>query len=50
MEAFTALGLNAEEMTSKFAQGGEIANDAFYSVVEKLQKIEDPLLKNTIGV
>ena len=50
MEAFTSLGLNAEEMTRKFAQGGEIANDAFYSVVEKLQEIEDPLLKNTIGV
>lgn len=50
IEAFTALGLNAEEMMSKFAQGGETANAAFFTVVEKLQEIEDPLLKNTIGV
>ncbi|MFZ3591591.1 phage tail tape measure protein [Bacillus sp. DJP31] len=50
MEAFSALGLNAEEMTSKFAQGGETANDAFYSVVERLQEMEDPVLKNAVGV
>src|SRR5690606_26714853 len=50
MEAFTALGLNAEEMTNKFAQGGETANAAFFNVIQKLQEIEDPLLKNTIGV
>ncbi|RKJ35997.1 phage tail protein, partial [Butyricicoccus sp. 1XD8-22] len=50
MEAFTALGLNAEEMTKQFAQGGETANAAFFNVIQKLQEIEDPLLKNTIGV
>lgn len=50
IEAFTALGLNAEDMMNKFAQGGETANAAFFSVIEKLQEIEDPLLKNTIGV
>lgn len=50
IEAFTALGLSAEEMTRQFSQGGEMANDAFYNVIERLQEIEDPLLKNTIGV
>lgn len=50
MEAFSALGLNADEMTNKFALGGEAAGDAFYSVVERLNEIEDPLLRNTVGV
>lgn len=50
IEAFTSLGLNADEMTLKFSQGGKAANDAFYSVVERLNEIEDPLLRNTIGV
>lgn len=50
IEAFTSLGFNADEMTQKFAQGGETASDAFYSVVEKLNEIEDPILRNTVGV
>src|SRR6056297_2912046 len=49
-EAFISLGLDADEMTKKFAMGGEEASDAFYNVVERLNEIEDPLLRNAAGV
>jgi phage-related minor tail protein len=50
IEAFSALGFSADEMSRKFAQGGETASEAFYAVIARLNEIEDPLLKNTIGV
>ena len=50
IEVFTSLGFNADEMTKKFAQGGEAASGAFYAVIEELNAIQDPLLKNTLGV
>ena len=49
-EGFQLLGLNAEEMTSKFAQGGDTAQQAFYQVVNALDKMEDPVAKNTAAV
>ena len=50
MEAFTALGFNAEEMTKRFASGGETARDAMFEVVNALKNMEDPVVKNTAAV
>lgn len=50
MEAFTALGFNAEEMTKRFASGGETARDAMFEVVDALQAMDDPVVKNTAAV
>ena len=49
-EAFKSLGLNADSMFKAFAAGGESANAAFFDTIEALNAIEDPLLKNQIGV
>lgn len=49
-EAFKSLGLNAATLSDAFAAGGETANAAFFDTMEALNKIEDPLKKNTIGV
>jgi hypothetical protein len=49
-DAFTALGMDAEKMTKRFAAGGEDANKAFYEVIDTLGKIKDPVKQNAIGV
>lgn len=47
---FEAIGLNADEMAAKFAQGGESAKEAFYEVMSGLSEMKDPLAQNTAGV
>jgi phage-related minor tail protein len=42
VDAFDAIGLNAANMATKIAQGGEGANEAFGQIVKGLQGIEDP--------
>ncbi|MGO1044499.1 phage tail tape measure protein [Clostridioides difficile] len=49
-EAFEALGLNADELTKKFADGGSSAKDAFLEVTTALNALDDNVLKNQIGV
>lgn len=49
-EAYQALGLNAKQMTDDFAAGGEKGKQAYQTMMEALNKIEDPVKKNTIGV
>jgi phage-related protein len=49
-EAYQALGLNAKQMTDDFAAGGEKGRQAYLTMTEALNKIEDPVKKNTIGV
>lgn len=49
-EGFKAIGLNADEMSKKFAAGGEEAKSAFYQVIDALGAMEDPLAQNTAGV
>lgn len=48
--AFESLGLNADEMQMKFAEGGESANEAFRQVAEALNNCDDEVVKNTAGV
>ena len=49
-EAFEGLGLNADRMFEAFAAGGDSAEAAFFDTVEALNNLEDPLLKNQLGV
>jgi phage-related protein len=49
-EAYQALGLNAKQMSTDFAAGGEKGREAYLTMTEALNKIEDPVKKNTIGV
>ena len=49
-EAFQKLGLNAEDMTSKFAAGGEEAQAAFAMVTAALAAVDDEVARNAIGV
>lgn len=49
-EAFQALGLNANNMFSQFAAGGNTAEAAFFQTVKALNSIQDPVKKNQVGV
>ncbi len=50
IEAYKALGLNAEKMSQTFAKGGPEAQAAFRQIVQSISAIEDPVKKNEIGV
>mgnify|MGYP000005374384 CR=1 FL=1 len=49
-EGFEAVGLNADKMSEKFAQGGDVARDAFQTVIKSLSEMEDPIKQNEAGV
>ena len=49
-DALKTLGVEAMDLPSKFAQGGEGASAAFDMVIDKLLGIEDPLKRNQAGV
>ncbi|MFD6093972.1 phage tail tape measure protein [Oerskovia sp. NPDC060338] len=49
-EGFKALGLNAEEMTTKIAAGGEGAREGLDIVLDKLREIEDPVARNAAAI
>lgn len=48
--AFETLGLNAQEMTDKFNQGGDAARGALQEVLTKMQALEDPTKKTAVAV
>mgnify|MGYP001152206176 CR=1 FL=1 len=50
IEGFTAIGLNADEMSQKFGQGGETAKQAFSETISALSAMEDPIAKDAAGV
>lgn len=50
MEGFNALGLDAEDMASKFGEGGESAKKAFQQTILALESLKDPVAQNTAGV
>ncbi|MGH7954762.1 MAG: phage tail tape measure protein [Gloeomargaritales cyanobacterium] len=47
---FQAIGLNADEMAKKFAQGGQTAKDAFSETITALKNVKDPIVQNTAAV
>lgn len=49
-EAFRALGLDVDTTSSKFARGGESANEALSEVTNALFAMEDPIAQNAVGV
>lgn len=50
IEAFTAIGMNADQMMQTFAAGGDAANAAFYDVLDALLAMEDPVARDAAGV
>lgn len=50
VSAFETLGLSANEMQTRFAEGGQSAHDAFFQVVDALNAIEDPVARNSAAV
>ncbi|WP_128102785.1 phage tail tape measure protein [Paenibacillus sp. DCT19] len=50
VEAFEMLGLNADTMMQTFAKGGPQAKTAFSQILQMISDVEDPVLKNQIGV
>lgn len=49
-QAFKDLGLNADQMTKAFGEGGEKAQEAFDKMWTSLASLEDPIKQNEIGV
>lgn len=49
-EAFEILGMDAEEMSEKFAAGGQTAQDAFAETITAINYLEDPVARNTAAV
>lgn len=50
IDAFKSMGMNYEQMAQKFAQGGDVAREAFFQVVEAIASIQDPVEQSRIGV
>lgn len=50
VEAFQALGMNADQMAQKIAGGGVEAQKAMQATMLAVSQIEDPVKRNTIGV
>ena len=49
-DAFKELGFNAEDMSQKFSQGGDVANQAFYATIAGLAAMDDEVKRNQVGV
>lgn len=49
-EAFEQLGLSAENLKKSFAEGGEVAEEAFTQVNSALANCDDKVLQNQLGV
>ena len=49
-DAYAALGMNAEAMTSKIAQGGPAAREGMAEILREVNKLEDPVKRNTVAV
>lgn len=50
VDGFQRIGLNADEMAKKFANGGEEAKKAFIEVVQRLGNMDDKVSQSIAGV
>ena len=50
IEGFTKLGLNADEMAQKFANGGDTAKNAFYEVIQRIGEMDNAVEQSKVGV
>ncbi|WP_175374874.1 phage tail tape measure protein [Tsukamurella pulmonis] len=48
--AFERIGLNADDTYAAFARGGDSAREMSQTVIERLQSIEDPMVRNEVGL
>jgi hypothetical protein len=49
-EAYKSLGLDAKKMQEDFAAGGDRGKQAYLTMTEALNGMQDPIAKNSIGV
>ena len=49
-KGFEALGYDADDMAKKFGEGGDVARDAFQTIIKALGDMEDPIAQNEAGV
>ncbi|WP_111512357.1 phage tail tape measure protein [Mycobacterium kyogaense] len=49
-DAYTALGLNADETSEKIARGGPVARTAFGQVLDAVRGVKDPVQQSQIAV
>ncbi len=49
-EGFAAIGLDADQMAAKIAQGGKSSEQAFQATIAGLAAMEDPVKRNAAGV
>ncbi|GAS95459.1 Gp16 [Mycolicibacterium canariasense] len=49
-QAFEAMGLNADILTQKFAEGGPAAREAFGEVLTGLRSLSDPVQQQLVGL
>lgn len=49
-EAFKTLGFNADDLTKRFAAGGDSARTAVGELLAEINKIQDPVEKNTVSL
>ncbi|UYZ34969.1 phage tail tape measure protein [Clostridium beijerinckii] len=49
-DGFTQLGFNADDLSAKFAKGGDIAKNSFEDVITALSNMKDPLKQSQVGV
>ena len=50
IDGFKRIGLNADEMAKKFANGGDVAKQAFIEVVNRLGSMDDKVSQSIAGV
>lgn len=50
IDGFTRLGLNADEMAQKFANGGDVAKEAFYEVIQRIAEMDNSVEQSIVGV
>lgn len=48
-QGFKALGLNADDMATKFAKGGKLANGVLDVTLDKLRNVKDPVKQSQIA-
>lgn len=50
VEGFKKIGLNADTMAKKFAQGGDVAKEAFYDVIKRIREMDNKVEQSIVGV
>ncbi len=50
IDGFTRLGLNADQMAQKFANGGETAKNAFFEVIQRIAEMDNSVDQSIVGV